>query len=173
LVEARRERHARTSMYKLKLVDERVTPRQPAAPQSASAKWRWNPDAKLIRKSNGEYEIPNFSTATAITVDAQVGKLIARVSGLTVPFALPAELSDGVVHALQRGKFIITADRFDEYQRLTRERIARMLHGSHGFIIMPTKRCNFRCTYCYESFDQGRMKPELVEAMSRAIRLRA
>lgn len=34
-------------------------------------------------------------------------------------------------------------------------------------IVMPTEKCNFRCTYCYERFDIGRMKPNVVEAVKR------
>ncbi len=29
-------------------------------------------------------------------------------------------------------------------------------------IILPTERCNFRCTYCYEDFAAGRMKKETI-----------
>lgn len=31
--------------------------------------------------------------------------------------------------------------------------------------VLPTEKCNFRCTYCYEKFDIGRMKPSIVEAV--------
>lgn len=34
-------------------------------------------------------------------------------------------------------------------------------------IILPTEKCNFRCTYCYEDFEIGRMKPEIVTAVER------
>ena len=34
-------------------------------------------------------------------------------------------------------------------------------------IVMPTEKCNFRCTYCYEHFDIGKMKPNVVSAVKR------
>lgn len=33
--------------------------------------------------------------------------------------------------------------------------------------ILPTEACNFRCEYCYESFQHGRMPPEVVAAIKR------
>lgn len=30
---------------------------------------------------------------------------------------------------------------------------------------MPTEQCNIRCTYCYEDFRLGRMKPDTVEGI--------
>lgn len=36
-------------------------------------------------------------------------------------------------------------------------------------IIFPTEQCNFRCTYCYEDFEIGMMKPETVRAIKRLI----
>ena len=40
-------------------------------------------------------------------------------------------------------------------------------------ILMPTERCNFRCTYCYEDFAQGKMSPSLVRAITLFLRRRA
>ena len=31
--------------------------------------------------------------------------------------------------------------------------------------ILPTEKCNFRCTYCYEDFKLGKMQPETVEGL--------
>jgi uncharacterized protein len=38
---------------------------------------------------------------------------------------------------------------------------AKHLH----LIVMPTEKCNFRCTYCYEDFKLGRMKPAVRQAL--------
>lgn len=38
---------------------------------------------------------------------------------------------------------------------------------------MPTEKCNFRCTYCYEDFQIGKMKPEIVNALNKYISGRA
>jgi uncharacterized protein len=39
-------------------------------------------------------------------------------------------------------------------------------------IILPTEKCNFRCTYCYETFEIGKMKPPIVAAIKKLIQAR-
>ncbi|WP_405575483.1 radical SAM protein [Streptomyces sp. NBC_01167] len=36
-------------------------------------------------------------------------------------------------------------------------------------ILLPTEKCNFRCTYCYEDFSIGRMDSAVVEGIKRLI----
>lgn len=40
-------------------------------------------------------------------------------------------------------------------------------------IVFPTEACNFRCTYCYQTFPQGKMKPEVREGFKRFIEQKA
>jgi uncharacterized protein len=39
--------------------------------------------------------------------------------------------------------------------------------------LLPTEQCNFRCTYCYEDFSEGRMPPQVVRGVKRLIGRRA
>lgn len=39
-------------------------------------------------------------------------------------------------------------------------------------IIFPTEKCNFRCTYCYETFEVGKMKRGTIDGIKRLIRAR-
>ncbi|MEO1368023.1 MAG: radical SAM protein [Acidobacteriota bacterium] len=39
-------------------------------------------------------------------------------------------------------------------------------------IILPTEQCNFRCTYCYEDFEIGKMSPETIRGLRRLIEAR-
>jgi uncharacterized protein len=39
-------------------------------------------------------------------------------------------------------------------------------------IILPTEKCNFRCTYCYENFSIGRMKKETILGIKKLIERR-
>jgi len=36
-----------------------------------------------------------------------------------------------------------------------------------SLIILPTEKCNFRCTYCYEKFDIGKMKNETIQGIKK------
>ncbi|MET7988488.1 radical SAM protein [Streptomyces sp. NPDC005281] len=50
-----------------------------------------------------------------------------------------------------------------------REMVASLRSDSLHLIILPTEQCNFRCTYCYEDFEIGRMGRSTVEAIKRLI----
>ncbi len=40
-------------------------------------------------------------------------------------------------------------------------------------VLMPTEACNFRCVYCYERFQHGRMEPRVVGGLKRLLTRRA
>lgn len=42
-----------------------------------------------------------------------------------------------------------------------------------NLILFSTEKCNFRCTYCYEKFENGRMRPETISGVKELLRVRA
>ena len=38
-----------------------------------------------------------------------------------------------------------------------------------NLILLPTEKCNLRCTYCYERFELGKMAPDVVKGVKRLI----
>jgi uncharacterized protein len=44
---------------------------------------------------------------------------------------------------------------------------------SLNLIIMPTEKCNFRCVYCYETFEKGRMSEDVIEGITSLVRRRS
>lgn len=40
-------------------------------------------------------------------------------------------------------------------------------------ILMPTEKCNFRCTYCYEDFVHGRMARPMIDGIRKLVESRA
>jgi uncharacterized protein len=133
-----------------------------------TAEWVWSPDARLVRLPEGAVAV-NYATGATVTLGSPDAERTATVSGLATSFRLPSELGDDAKLSLIRGQFLIPSERSEAVQDLVRQRLAAALHGSYGFIVMPTEKCNFRCTYCYESFERGRMSDENVAALDAAI----
>jgi uncharacterized protein len=52
--------------------------------------------------------------------------------------------------------------------------VARALNPrALNLILLPTEQCNFRCTYCYEDFEQGSMPAWVVSAIKKLLVARA
>lgn len=62
-------------------------------------------------------------------------------------------------------------------RNLTENEIRHLAHLVNNrmleLIILPTERCNFRCTYCYETFALGKMNPETIGAVKKLMERRA
>lgn len=52
----------------------------------------------------------------------------------------------------------------DSQSRGSVEAIQFLAESLH-LILLPTERCNFRCVYCYESFDLGRMSDDVIRGV--------
>ncbi len=39
-------------------------------------------------------------------------------------------------------------------------------------ILLPTEECNFRCVYCYQNFEVGRMRPQVVDGIKHLVERR-
>lgn len=46
------------------------------------------------------------------------------------------------------------------------------LNSTLELIIFPTEKCNFRCTYCYEDFEIGKMRASVVNGVKNLIKKR-
>src|SRR5438034_1340131 len=50
-----------------------------------------------------------------------------------------------------------------------RKLAAALRNDTFHLILLPTEKCNFRCTYCYEDFAIGRMSPVTIQSVTRLI----
>jgi uncharacterized protein len=131
--------------------------------------WQWSPDAKLLPGSKGQYSVCNFANGSLSTIDNEQGRLLSRVSGISIPFRLPAGIDPELVDRLHRQGILLSTEQAADYEETIRARIARSLQNSYGLIVMPTEKCNYRCTYCYESFENGRMTEAAADSVALAI----
>ena len=138
----------------------------PVPPTDPGAKrWRWSADAKLLPAANGRFVVRNFANGWIAELDAAEGKLLSQISGLSFAFQLPHGVPPELVDKLTKRKVLLAPSDFADYEDGIRASIGRELERSHGLIIMPTGKCNFRCKYCYESFEQGRMSEANADAL--------
>src|SRR5215469_14628039 len=75
---------------------------------------------------------------------------------------------NGVLGELCRQGFFVQSE-LDE-QSLVR-RILDKERENVGFniIILPHENCNFRCTYCYEKFERGKMRQDVVSGLKNFV----
>ncbi|MED4351255.1 radical SAM protein [Schinkia azotoformans] len=127
---------------------------------------RWLPSRynAMSQADNGELILYNsYSGAIAsFTVDEKPIVLSAlKREGIS------GDLTETLQPLVESG--FLVGDNVDEDAR------ARFLHQSlhrtdtMHLIVMPTEACNFRCTYCYQTFPQGNMKPEIREGVKQFI----
>lgn len=75
----------------------------------------------------------------------------------------------GLASALSDIGFIVpdhTDELLEAYQLHETTKDNSFMH----LIVMPTEACNFRCTYCYQSFPHGSMSDETIRGLKNAIR---
>jgi uncharacterized protein len=79
----------------------------------------------------------------------------------------PAPLT-GILHELERGGFLIP-EGTDERALVQQSYLEKYDDRSLNLIILPTEQCNFRCLYCYESFERPGMDAGICEGIKRYV----
>lgn len=65
--------------------------------------------------------------------------------------------------------FLVPEERDED--RLCAQRVMSLTAGSTmDLILLPTEQCNFRCKYCYETFEKGEMSPAVQESIIKYVR---
>jgi uncharacterized protein len=115
----------------------------------------------LLDADDGTHLIFNAMSCGFARLDdgnnAEVQKLLAD------PNSYQADTPDKVklLESAKQARYVIDED-VDELEILKlRSNVARFRTDFLHLTIMPTLQCNFRCTYCYENFAQGKMSKEI------------
>lgn len=76
-----------------------------------------------------------------------------------------SSLLPGDLELLSAGLLTLDLEDEDGGEVASREEVRQHLRERAALCVMPTEKCNLRCTYCYETFAKGRMRPELVRGL--------
>lgn len=77
-----------------------------------------------------------------------------------------SEARSGDLPLIHAGLFR-TKEQLAQETEIARLAVHRYLTHSGGLAVMPTEKCNFRCTYCYENFEKGRISDELIHSIKQ------
>ncbi|ULH17459.1 radical SAM protein (plasmid) [Deinococcus sp. KNUC1210] len=79
------------------------------------------------------------------------------------------DMTDPLAALLLKDGHLVPND-IDEIARATRHQMSAFFRDDVlHLILFSTEQCNFRCTYCYEKFKHGSMRPEVREGVKRLV----
>lgn len=120
-------------------------------------------------KLNPYYLISDDLSEGISTLDGQMASFspsqIERLSSIT---SSPQTLENADIELIEAG-VVIPESHLTQLHNSVIDSVEKNLQETASLIVMPTEKCNFRCTYCYEKFEKGRMKPETVSALKQYI----
>lgn len=133
----------------------------PCSPEPAAATepplLRWVPSRYTIRATTADDRLilwNTFTGAMSVFPAAQAPRIkeALRKGGIE-------SRREGLVSYLAEHGYLVAEDT-NEYRRLQYQ-IGREQHRTDTLqlILLASEDCNFRCTYCYENFARGTMKP--------------
>ncbi len=116
--------------------------------------------------NNGDLVLHNSFMGSLARISSQQRVLIEPYLNYEKHFELDS--MNDLLDELCTGRFFVAAD-LDEpaevNEILSYERDEHTMH----LIILPHEQCNFRCRYCYESFENGKITPLVVSAIKRYV----
>ena len=113
----------------------------------------------------------HFSADNKVAMDSESGSL----------YVLSTELAERV-RSLQKSPSHVTSEDValsaigavisddNKRQQDLRKELESNWSKNAVLTVLPTEQCNFRCTYCYETFEKGRMSPALQKGLHRFLR---
>ncbi|HID34296.1 MAG TPA: radical SAM protein [Anaerolineae bacterium] len=76
-----------------------------------------------------------------------------------------------VIQTMRQHSILVDEAAYEQEPALLEERLNKYIRNQESFelTLLPTEKCNFRCPYCYEDFQLGRMPRWVVDAVKRLI----
>lgn len=150
------------------------------SPESDRREWKLSRYTAVVESESGDLLLHNSFMGALARVPAGDVPRVERFLGSSPdlhgpsmyrrPSAAPAsrivqpsELDDPFLRELCEGRFFVPAD-MDEQKAVT-DLLTREREAGFSLIVLPHENCNFRCVYCYETFERGKMTRPVVEGL--------
>ncbi len=121
-------------------------------------------------------------------VEFDGGEILLHNSFMGAVAKIPAALSEKVQYHIANG--INKMDREDvalnelcqggffvpcavDERKLVEDVLAKERNFGFGLTILPHENCNFRCVYCYEKFERGKMETDVVAGLKQLVQDKA
>lgn len=131
---------------------------------------RWLPSRfnAISKADNGDMILYNSYTGAIVTVSPEEKQ---SVSAFLKKEGVPEEVPENLQWLVESG--FVVKDSINEDRRATL--LHQSLHRTDTMhlVLMPTEACNFRCTYCYQTFPRGNMKQEIRDGLKSFIEQKA
>lgn len=131
--------------------------------------WKLSRYTVIFRRPNGDAILHNsFMGALAVVPAEQFSEIEA---GLNKEIEL-SERSSPTLSELCQNRFLFPAD-IDEKAYVADVLRQESQGTDFDIIILPHENCNFRCVYCYETHQRGRMQPSVIEGLKMLVARKA
>jgi uncharacterized protein len=128
-------------------------------------KWKFSRYSATIKCNSGDVLLHNSFMGAIARVPADTFKGIESFfHGEINEFDY---LDNEFLKELCDGGFFVSTD-IDEYASVSKTLYEEREKGFH-IIILPHENCNFRCTYCYEAFERGKMNSSVVKGLKALV----
>lgn len=124
--------------------------------------WVLSRYTSLIKGESGETLLYNSFMGAIARVSKQQYKNIAKF--IANGFTNTDIVGNKILAELSRGGFF-TPENSDEQKKVSKLLDQERDSNRFSILILPSENCNFRCLYCYEKFERGKMEPGIVQGL--------
>ncbi len=124
--------------------------------------WGLSHYTSVIKCDSGEVLLYNSFMGAIARLSVQQYRDIEKF--ITHGFKEPDITNNNVLQELCTGGFFVPSD-LDEQKKVTELLDKEREAVRFSMIILPHENCNFRCVYCYEKFERGKMESDIIKGL--------
>lgn len=120
--------------------------------------WKLSQYTSIVSCEAGDVLLYNSFMGAIARIPPYLSGSIASLIGCGATDTI--ELANPVLKELSDGGFLVPSDLLESEQ--VRALLDKERNSTFSIIILPHENCNFRCQYCYEKYERGKMTPDVV-----------